>query len=419
MIVKFFLAIYIGLFMFTPPFRGMSFGTDKLCWFVSLVVLFWNRRTALQMARNLNLSRFFVLGVALGMVHLFVLLINGKLNTYSLMTGSWTLTYLDASKFLVIIPFLWSFFILGERLRLKYADLFDVFLIVLLIWGCSSVFLILMPSFNFYLMTSILRFDDVDSKVIRISNRGFGFSQGHLFEYGIVLSYLLALISWNSLYRKTYLFWLVLLAPVLTLTYAFNARIAFVTSAAALSIVVFDAKTWHVRIALAVVTVIGAYLGFTLLGYLFPNVRDVTEWVANAFRDLFGGVNYYETSTIDTLMAKWHVPSGSGLVVGHGVYLPLSNTFARSDTGYVIQLYYGGLLYLSALLATYFFVVPWQALWRRRMYAEVFVISAIFGTMLIANLKGGVFSSVSVAKVYFLAVMTLYLHPMFRQQRQP
>jgi hypothetical protein len=69
-----------------------------------------------------------------------------------------------------------------------------------------------------------------------------------------------------------------------------------------------------------------------------------------------------------TLMAMWHAPSGSGLLVGHGVDLPLSNSLSHSDMGYVIQIYYGGLLYLFALIATHLLIIPWRSLWHRRMY---------------------------------------------------
>lgn len=403
----------MGLFIFTPPFRGIPFGTDKICWFLSIGFLIWNRRIAFGLVRDLALFRILFVGLGLALVHVAILLFNGELSRYGLTSGSWTLAYLDASKYIFIVPFWWSFFALSQRLELDFSELFDVFLIVLLLWAASTVFLIFMPQLNYYIMREILRFEDVGAKVIKIRNRGFGLTQGHLYEYGIVLSFLWALVSWNSLYRRFYLNWFVILAPLLAISYAYNARIAFVTSISALLIVVFKAGAWHLRIFITLLILIFVGVVFILMGYLIPGFNDVVQWLARAYRDLFGGVDHYEVSTIEVLRLMWHVPSGLGFFVGHGIYLPVSNLFTRSDIGYVIQLYYGGFFYVAIMIAAHFLIVPWNRLWRLNMFREVFLISVILGAMFIANIKGGAFTSVAIAKVYFLAVFMVYLHPKF------
>jgi len=417
------LAVYAGVFIFSPPLSGIPFGTDKICWLLAMLMAVWNRQMVFGILRVLPVRRILSVCIFLFIVHFFVQLIHGGLSLSSIYRGDWMLLYFDLSKLLMTVPFWISFFALAGRLGLTYEDLFHTFALTLAFWVVSSLLLIAVPSLNDYVMRAILRFEKLDSRILRIHNRGFGFAQGHLFSYGICLSILFSLIAWSSLYQKLYLALYLILSPLLIVVFSFNARIAFVTFGITALIVLFDRRSLLLRFLVVAVGGAAAAVCIIQWGHLMPGGEGVREWLSSGFRQLTGRVNPYEGNNFDSIPDMWHFPTGLNFLVGHGISLNMgSHPFTRSDIGYVTQIYYGGLFYLITLMFSFVALIPFRLLRKKNMQREIFVIQSVFISFCVTNFKGDTFSEVNIFKVYMIVAFMIYLHPrvclLFRQPNQ-
>lgn len=229
-----------------------------------------------------------------------------------------------------------------------------------------------------------------DNKISEISYRGFGFSNGLFFYFSIILS-VITIFSISRIENKAIVFLFFFLFNFVVLI---NARIGFLP----LMIWVIYKMLHKVKLFFYIVIILilfiwgvswlASYYDDSLLGFVFKwllaGIGQITNPLLGTNFDTLGE-NHFETlgGTMVVYPADYiHWLMGSGI-----------NLFGRvvgnnSDVGYVIQLYYGGIIFLMLLIGLIVFMFV-RLLKRGTLTKNYRCFPYLFmGIVLIANVKG-------------------------------
>lgn len=301
--------------------------------------------------------------------------------------------------------FIFGFFIIYltnnyNRKRNKHVDLFHLFYWTAFIASVITLLLLINPGFDtFYRSFQIEDFDRYDSFEIRY--RAYGISENLTFTY----SYVLGFFGGYTLFvlRKNFLltipFFLFLLSVML------NARIGFFAILLCLFYLVFYLKD----IKPIFISGIAGLAIILILSFYFSDIIELLtlnkDWVLEFFyeiSDFVFGTNFSMTAsgTVNTLTTnfiilpdnffQWILGRGESLFLKHGM---------NSDIGFILQLNYGGLIYLILLMSL--MTVLFYRLYQNLGLGHWFFIFFFF-SFFILNTKGFIFAATPGGRLFFL-----------------
>jgi len=253
------------------------------------------------------------------------------------------------------------------------------------------------------------RYEDFDFRY-----RAYGISENLTFTYSYVLG-LFAGYSLLVLHKNRFLIFPFLL---FCLGIFFNARIGFV--ALFIFVVIFITKFSIKRLVQLLLSILGALFLITLL---LPNQLDIisenSAWGLNFFyeiSDLLFGTNYAlnDVSTFDTLTGSFIVFPDNFLAwffgTGESLFTKSEN---NSDIGYILQLYYGGVILLVILSILIIFM--FNRLRRTIGITHWFTIF-FFLSVLILNFKGFVFAATPGGRLLFFLYIYFTSFYLYRKE---
>lgn len=267
--------------------------------------------------------------------------------------------------------------------------------------GCIAAFItilmILLPNINDFIRYQLLRTDTFTEAV---SKRTFGLAESLTFSYGIIQGLMAFLILFYSKNNKKILFFI----PFFILCVLFNARVGF----SALIVGVVFYYIYKFKIVNIVLTAIAFFTVFFLITEtsLFKAQKETIEWGLDFFTqssDFLSGKKS-DSNTLDTLFGDMFVlpTTESGWLVGYGVNIFGRHFGVSSDVGYIIQIYYGGVIYLFLLFVFVFVLFNYI----RKLPRKEFLIGCSFiFILLLCNMKGNIFIPIGIMRLILLIII--------------
>lgn len=234
-----------------------------------------------------------------------------------------------------------------------------------------------------------------------IRYRGYGFSENITFTYSYVLGICAGLCLLKTQNKLIYAF------PFITclIGVAFNARIGFVPIIITICYSIFVAKDIRHIFKL----IFGIILVCCCIYYLWEEQIELYKetswiWISSFFYEfsdfLFGTSLQTQGSTFNNLAGSFIIfPERiSEWIFGSGKSIYLESEGNNSDIGYILQLNYGGLIFLS--LICFFIVYTVLRYWNKNKltwFSVIFIISVV-----LLNYKGFFFAGTPGARFIYL-----------------
>ncbi|MFC4196381.1 hypothetical protein [Pedobacter jamesrossensis] len=323
--------------------------------------------------------------------------------------GSIQSVFFKANVFFFLQSIVLPYFLID--LYSRFTSHKNLFKDIILIGAISSFFTILMifiPSFGEFVRYKFLKTDDFTDL---IAFRSFGISEGLTFAYGTAQGLIFALVLYYAKVNPKYYY----LLPFILLSIIFNARIGMVP--VIFSLLYFVVVKFNLRFILIIIL-------FSIIIYLiifntslFAGYTETIEWAFDFFTqssDFLSGNDSASSNTFDTLFGKMSVfPNNAwGWIIGTGENIFLAPQ-DNSDIGYIIQLNYGGLVYLTLL----FSLIGYMMFRLKFIYkANKWLVFLLITTILLTNVKG-LFISI-IPSFRLLALIYAYLIFEYRKFKQ-
>ncbi|HVW13937.1 MAG TPA: hypothetical protein VHB54_08950 [Mucilaginibacter sp.] len=276
--------------------------------------------------------------------------------------------------------------------------LLNLFVYTAVIAGLITFYLILNPTMAEVMNKGILRSGEVEYES---TYRSFGFASSLLFAYAIVQGLAVAILLFKVEKQsiKTYPA-LILMIVLLVISILFNARIGFAPIAVMTVYLLIMKRSYKLIIACAVLLPLLSYLLFnSSLSYLFGENLDWSLKFFTETQQLLSNKSTSDASNYDVLFNDMlFMPDTAGSIIfGIGQDI-IIHAKRNSDIGYVRQLFFGGMIYLSIL----FYLITSMFLRLRKIrFARWFNFLFIF-TTLVCEIKGIMLSNNSAFRTLIL-----------------
>lgn len=355
------------LYVFNPPFQQLPISPSKVLYLILLPIFFLKYKRVFFSEYMPEVKIFLAI-----IIYSFLV----KLSTSS------DTIYAQTNIFL-LIESLFNAFTLACLLFWVFEDKVErVFFWCSVIASLISVYLIVNPGLNDFVRNSLL-VPERDLEAGFFSFRSFGISESLLFTYPVSLGIASCICLENAKEKPLcYLF-----LPFLLIAIMFNARIGFVPVLVYLGYRIVLVRDISLVFRFAALLGIGILL-LKASGILEEYEATVT-WLMDGFTEvinLLTGKEGDKKGNVDVLSTMIIFPKTIlGLVFGTGKDVYLLSSVGHSDIGYILQVYYGGIIYLVLLLSFIFSISRRlkRSNTQHRWFNYVFI-----WTVLLCNVKG-------------------------------
>lgn len=404
-------AVYV--YIFNPPVKGLP----NLIWLFLPIVLGYLLYYSL-IGKLLLLFKNEIILIIL--ITLFTILrdidwTNG--------TSSKNFLYINASILVEAVPF--SFFIVDVCSRaIKLPDkassderLIDVILWTCFFAACITVMLLVNPSLNNLMNNKILAASEYQQNNLL---RGFGFASTLFYSYGLVQGTAASIILLKMAEEKKHFLVYFITLILLLISILVNARIGMAPVIIMIGYLIFVRK--QVKMFLYASGILGVLLVAFLSSDFAEKYQKIMEWGFSFFTQTLGFVsggkshNGPDTFTVLGRMLilpdnifDWIVGSGADLFL-HG---QTSGTVPHSDIGFIRQLYYGGILYLTLLMTLV--IVMAVRLYNLNKHRWFFILFVL--TVIAANTKSNFINNHSAFRLFLLIYMG-FIYYSFQEKRK-
>ena len=288
----------------------------------------------------------------------------------------YTKTFLE----LFLIPAFIIYYIKKSGLN-NELDFIRLFLYLGCVGGIISSLCVAFPVIGSYVRDNLLL--NMEETVLAKDYRGFGLSSGLTYAYGIIQGVIIALGLAFSKYNKWFFFFI----PFMLISIILNARTGMLVAFCGIILLMLETKKSIGNIFVVSSLILAIFLGWeNLLAYI-----GVDEGSMEFIDSFFDEVNIVTSEgvmsgvTTSTLFGDMLIfPSSlSEWIVGRGYYIFGRVGEKNSDIGFILQLNYGGLLYIIPL---YYFIFKISLRLYRLGLLKIAVLFVL--TFFIANTKG-------------------------------
>ncbi len=310
-----------------------------------------------------------------------------------------------------------------NKSNFKNPDLIAILFWVAIFAAASSVILLMNENLNNYYNSIILQVL-IEREINTFIYRGYGVAENLTFTYPYILGFFVGYLLYFTKSVANYL----LFIPLLLAGIAINARIGFIPIFLFLFLFLFRNIKFGgiLKIIIYSFILIIAIPKISVFKYFVGN----KDWLLAFFTDFYNIFTNSNNlmrgeSTIRTIFTDFIIlpKSTSGWIFGHGTNLFLGQVEGNSDLGFIVQLFYGGITFVIALLCFLFFIFRRLVLnfGAKYWFTIIFIIS-----LLIINTKGSFFTSTPGSRFFFLiyiylifssSIEFLRLHPKLKASR--
>lgn len=296
--------------------------------------------------------------------------------------GEWN--YVRVFIVTVVETFVIPYYIIYFSLRLGF-DTSKKITKNLLVVGCIGAVIsslcVAVPSFNTFIRDRVLQIEITDS-LFDSSYRGFGISEGLTYSYGVVQAIVLGLGIFTLKSNK----WFIPFSFLIFISGAFNARTSIIIMSVAILVYAINNRSIGGFIFLTLIITM-FFLFFEKLLFILNVDEQTIVWLGKFFEEtdsIFANKSLAASDTTSALFIDmWIYPSTLiEWIIGTGENIYYSKIH-NSDVGWIIQLNYGGILYLLLLYSLVIHILRKLLKKGDKMIALFFIIS-----FMIANSKG-------------------------------
>lgn len=260
-----------------------------------------------------------------------------------------------------------------------------------------STLTLLLPGVRVWIINNTVSSDYLQS----VFHRGFGLGESLTYSYSISLAIILMIGLYNIKEYK----WVVFFIPAFFIGIMLNARIGGVIVIVGLLIYFISqniTKSLRIIVPLIIIVIIGFKIS-SFYEIINESQKDFVLQFWLELKDFILNTNDAKHSTSSALFGRmWVLPETiSEWIVGKGkhIYTEYQNS---SDVGFILQLNYGGIIYLILLLNL---LVSLFGHFNRKKHSRILVFFII--TVIISNSKGEFIINSSGFRV--LSILALYL----------
>lgn len=273
----------------------------------------------------------------------------------------------------------------------------NILLMSLVFAGVTPLLFLIFPSiYDFY---SSLTIDNELDSIRKRFIRGVGLSENLTFSYSYIVGATAAFFMARS-YSISNIS--LLLASIVAVS--INARIGFIPIIMAFLYNILKKPLQSLLLFALTFTVFQLYI----INLSFnEETEQFLEWVLSFFRDIFniitdGPSSLEEGSTLHVLYYN-HVIMPKNILFGEGTNL-FTSTESNSDIGFVTQLNYGGIVFMFLLMTL---LVTFTLRLNKNSIIEKKYVYFFFISIILLNLKGSIFSSIPITRLFSLIYLYL------------
>jgi len=326
--------------------------------------------------------------------------------------GTLNKNFLYVNGSLLVEAFPLSFFIVdvcSKKFEFSSKDS-DNRLINVILWTCAiaafiTIILLVNPGLNNLMNNKILAASEYQQNNLL---RGFGFASTLFYSYGLVQGTAAAIILLKMSEDKKHFFVYFIVLIVLLISILVNARIGMAPVIIMICYLIFVRK--KIKMFLYASGILGVLLVVFLSSDFAEKYQKIIEWGFSFFTQTLGfvseGKHQAGSNTYSALgkmvvlpdnIFDWIIGSGTDLFL-HG---QTSGTITHSDVGFVRQLYYGGIVYLTLLMTLV--TVMAVRLYNLRKHRWFFILFVL--TVIAANIKSNFINNHSAFRLFLLIYM--------------
>ena len=377
-----FVAAFIFIYIFVPLVL-LPFNVMHILAAISLLFLCTRYQEKLpEILSNRVLRVFLVLHFAMG-IYVFLL--------SALTSGDFSALYYALVTVFEILPCaIFISVVLLDR-RIDLSQFYDIILGV----GLMQVLLValtwLMPGLREWVISSSgsAGLEEV-YQVVR-EYRIYGIARSYTFAMPLFQGVCIIIALTLGAYRSPKYY---LLVPFFFISIVLNARIGLIALFVGPAVIMCF-KFWKTplrQVLNLLVFGVVLYLGILFIQYKSEDgssLGSVFDWLNTGVEEVTSLLIEKEArGNLEVLKSMWILPSGMDFLFGTG-----QNIFGRegdsSDIGYVINLYYGGLIFSLLLYLAYFILI--MAFYKGGSVVEKNISICLLVYLAIANVKGNVF----------------------------
>ena len=245
---------------------------------------------------------------------------------------------------IVILPYcLIRFFMVSKKNNL---DIYNFLFILGALASIITFLCFINPSFDYFVRNYL---QSVDVQLQEDLFRGFAISGESTYGYGVIQAMICSL--WITKIENIKYKWFVLFVPFMILSILLNARVGLVILG--IFVLLFLIIKHKVKYIIYTIPVIYIVIFFASQIDLYSINPATAKWLESYVDELFSGMNgdIQNSATLYTLTHRMAIFPESSFqwIFGRGVSLFGGNTIS-SDVGYILQLNYGGVIYVILLI---------------------------------------------------------------------
>jgi ABC-type multidrug transport system fused ATPase/permease subunit len=303
-------------------------------------------------------------------------------------------------SFVTVIPFI---LFVARRLRINSEkELIRSILIVSTVAGCISILCVFFPMLDSFVRNELIQYNEEDYLYANI-RRGFGIASALTSQYGYIQGTIIAICPFFLKENKWFLFFI----PFVLLSILVNARTGVLIAMWGVIVYVFISGK-KMALPLAGLMLCLYFFLEELMTALHFNSETI-EWIMdfnNQMADISTGD--FSGGTASTLINSMNVWPSNAIewLIGKGILMYHADLVGetRTDIGWLLQLSYGGLLYIFMLY--YVFVI----MAKRLVKFDLKIIMIVFaGIVFIVNTKSRIFPSTGeftfLMLLYFICIL--------------
>jgi hypothetical protein len=338
------------------------------------------------------------------------LVIVALLNDNSILTTSSFLFWI-----IDIFPACIMFTVHFSKKKYSLYDFFNIILIVGTLQGIVALLAFFSPTIKEFFVYQLLDYGYTDRFIALSQTRINGFASNLTFSTPIVQSLLAVISIYFAINRNwKYLFF----SPLLFFSAIINARISFIIIIIGFIAMLIAGNRLNLKVfirltIIGVITVITINIGTLLIkeeasqtfDWITAGYFEIGEFLTSGPNQTDGYFSYLNNSE------RYALPDGFGVLFGIGARILTENDHgARSDIGYINDIWLGGFIY-SVFIYLFFIIIIYRLKKAKnvnggnaRFLFYLFIIS-----LFITNIKGYVFGVNNLTNLLFLIITFLVL----------
>lgn len=277
-------------------------------------------------------------------------------------------------------------------------NIIKAILIVGSIAAVLSMLCFFFPAINQYVKGQMIIYEESD--ILNTETyRGFGIAAYLTSNYGYIQGFIAALGCWYLKDNR----WFLLFIPIIVFSALINARTGVLLSILGISLFLFSTSKSKYSILIGCISLFLFFNFKTILTSIGGINERTVDWIfsfGDEISNAFESGSVMGSSTADTLLGRmWIMPDNLlQWIFGRGFSLFRGGKgVGNSDVGWILQLNYGGLIYVSMLYSAIIIMIKKLYRSRNKSYMYLFIM-----TFMVINTKTSIYPHDTVFYLLFM-----------------